>query len=670
MELKPLPIFRKFKRPLMNATSLNKRSVPVSALFYFLVQFSFAQVRVPRLVSDGMVIQRETPVRIWGWAGPGEKVTVRFDGQVLSTTADGNRHWEVLLSPHRSGGPFNLDIDGINHIGLRNVLVGDVWVCSGQSNMELTMERVKEKYPEVIAHSENSFIRQFHLPLRYDFNHPHDDLSSGRWEQAGPATVLSFSAVAYFFARELYERNKVPVGLINNATGGAPAEAWLSAEALRAFPEAEAEAAKVADSSYVDSIVAGERATDRAWYQRIWQGDKGLHEDKLWYDPGYDASGWSSMTVPGYWADQGLPGVNGVVWFRREIDVPAAMTGVPAKLLLGRIIDRDSVYVNGVFSGTIGYQYPPRRYELPAGRLKPGKNIIVIRVINSGGRGGFAPDKPYRLMAAGDSIDLKGSWQYRLGATAGPLAPTTFFQYKPLGLFNGMVAPLLPYTIKGVIWYQGEANTGKAGEYRRVFSSLIADWRRHWGEGDFPFLYVQLPNFMEAREQPSESQWAELREAQREVLSVPRTGMAVAIDIGEWNDLHPLDKEDVGKRLALAVMGVAFGRKNMVTSGPLYHSMKVAGNKVHIQFTEVSGGLIVKGGGELHGFAIAGADHKFVWAKAVITGNEVVVWSDEVPHPVVVRYAWADNPQGANLYNGNFYGKDGLPASPFEGRVR
>jgi len=652
----------------MNAISFNKRSALVGVLLCFLGQFSFARVRLPHLVSDGMVLQRGVRVKIWGWASPGEKITVRLVGETVFAATDDAGHWEVLLGPKKAGGPFNLDIIGINHIEVRNVLIGDVWVCSGQSNMELPMERVKEKYPEEIAHSENSFIRQFRLPIRYDFNGRRDDLSSGRWEPASPATILSFSAVGYFFARELYEQNKVPIGLINNAVGGAPAEAWLSAEALRSFPEEEAIAARYSAGGYIDSITAAEKAASESWYQHVYEADKGLRDDKPWYDPAYDASGWPSMDLPGYWADQGLPGVNGVVWFRREIDVPASMTGAPAKLLLGCIVDRDSVFVNGVFSGTIGYQYPPRRYELPAGRLRPGKNIIVVRVINSAGRGGFVPDKSYQLTAAGQTMDLKGPWKYRLGMTAGPLAMQTFFQYQPLGLFNGMIAPLLSYTIKGVIWYQGEANTSRALEYRRLFPALINDWRRNWGEGNFPFLFVQLPNFGVAQDQPSESQWAELREAQRLTLAVPNTAMTVAIDLGEWNDLHPLNKEDVGKRLALAAERFAYGRKNFVHSGPLYRQMKVRGDKVHLQFTEVNGGLIVKGGGALRGFAIAGADNKFVWARAVINKDEVIVWSDAVAQPVTVRYAWADNPEGANLSNKGFYASETLPASPFEAR--
>lgn len=629
---------------------------------------ALGQVRVPRLVGDGMVLQRGTDIRIWGWAGPGEEITVQFDGETAKAVTNDAGKWSVLLGPRKPGGPYNLVIDGINHIELRNVLVGDVWLCSGQSNMQLPMERVREKYPEVIAHSANDLIRQFLVPLRYDFNEPHDNVASGHWVAANPTTVLSFSAVAYFFAREVYERYHVPVGLINNAVGGAPAEAWLSADALQNFPAEEAVAARFASVAYRDSIAAADKAADSKWYEKVWAEDKGLHDEKSWYDPAYDASGWSGVTVPGYWADQGGPKESGVVWYRKEIDVPAAMAGQPAKLLLGCIVDRDSVYVNGAFAGTTGYQYPPRQYELPAEMLKPGKNIIVVRVINSTGRGGFVPDKPYMLTAGGQTIDLKGEWKYRVGMTTGPLAPPTFFQYQPGGLFNGMLAPVAGYTVKGVIWYQGESNISRAEEYRRVFPSMITDWRRYWRQAELPFLFVQLPNFMRVSDQPQESGWAELREAQRLTLSLPLTGMAVTMDLGEWNDLHPLDKEDVAKRLFLSAERVAYGKANFIYSGPLYRSIHIRHDKISISFDEAESGLIVKGGGELHGFAVAGADNHFVWAKAVISGKKVIAWSDEVPHPVVVRYAWADNPQGANLYNRDALFNDGLPASPFEGR--
>ena len=622
---------------------------------------SHCQVRLPHLVSDGMVLQRDVPVKIWGWAAAGEKITIHFNDKIYTCDAGGNGKWTVALQPIKAGGPYNMQVDASNHITVSNILIGDLWVCSGQSNMVLPMERVKEKYPDEIAHADFPYIRQFFLPTVYNFNKQEDDVPPGKWLEATPKNVLSFSAAAYFFARELFQKYHVPIGLINSSVGGSPAEAWMSEDALKAFPGYLAIAQQCKDSLYVDSIKKADNAVTSDWNKNIAEQDKGLHDIKLWYDTAYDATGWQTMPVPGYWADNGLKGVNGVVWYRKEIEVPQEMIGKPAKLMLGRIVDMDIAYVNGVMCGTTGYQYPPRRYELAAGMLKPGKNVIVVRIVNNGGKGGFVLDKPYTLTAGGKTIDLRGEWRYKIGTSSAPLAgASTFFQYKPEGLFNSMVAPLLNYRIKGVIWYQGEANTSKAAEYAKLFSSMIADWRTQWKQGNFPFIYVQLANFMEAKDQPSESTWAELREAQRKTLSTPNTAMAVTSDIGEWNDIHPLDKEDVGKRLAFAAQKIAYGDDKIVYSGPLYRSMKTEGNKVIISFSNTGSGLITKGGGELKYFAIAGADKKFVWAKATIENNKVVVWSDSVSHPVVVRYAWADNPAGANLYN-----REGLPASPF-----
>jgi len=335
------------------------------------------------------------------------------------------------------------------------------------------------------------------------------------------------------------------------------------------------------------------------------------------------------------------------------------MTSMPAKLILGRIVDADSAFLNGVFVGTVSYQYPPRRYDLPPGLLKEGKNVLVVRVINSSGKGGFVPDKQYQISCAGSTIDLKGDWRYRMGARMAPLAGQTFIRWKPLGLYNAMISPLLDYSMKGVIWYQGESNANRSLEYSRLFPALINDWRKNWRQGEFPFLFVQLPNFMEAKPEPSESGWAMLRDAQLATLSVRKTGMAVTIDIGEWNDIHPLNKKDVGLRLALAAERIAYGEKGVVYSGPSYKSMKIVGNKALLTFTNVGGGLVARGE-TLKQFAIAGKDLRFVWANAVIQNGKVVVWSEQVEHPFAVRYAWADNPEGANLYN-----KEGLPASPF-----
>ncbi|QEC68323.1 sialate O-acetylesterase [Panacibacter ginsenosidivorans] len=618
-----------------------------------------AQVKLPRLINDSMILQRDIDVQIWGWAAVDEKVAVTFRDQTYATTAGKDGKWMISLSPMHAGEPYDMQIDASNHITIKNILVGDVWICSGQSNMELPMERLKDKYPAIISAANNSNIRQFNVSTNYNFHAAQQDLPSGNWETTTPQSVLHFTAVGYFFAKALYEKYHVPVGLIKAAVGGSPAEAWLSEDALKQFPAYLYKTDTLKNDAYVDSIKKSDKANSDAWYNNIWQRDKGLHDEKKWYDTGYDASSWQTMQVPGYWKDAGLPDTNGVVWFRKAFDVPANMRNKPLRLFLGTIIDRDSVYINGTFVGATQYQYPPRKYIVPAGLLKEGKNILVVRVINYAGSGGFTKDKPYKLFTGNDTIDLAGTWQYKLGAAAGPIPSSTTFNYMPGGLYNAMTAPLTSYSIKGVIWYQGESNASRASEYHQLFAAVIKDWRRQWQQGDFPFLYVQLANFMQTKEQPSESDWAELREAQLKTLAVPNTAIVVTTDIGEWNDIHPLNKEDVGKRLALAAEKIAYYEKDIVYSGPLYQSMKIDGNKIIISFTNTGSGLMAKNG-DLKYFSIASSDKKFIWAKATIKNNTVIVWNDAIKDPVAVRYAWADNPEGANLYN-----KEGLPASAF-----
>jgi sialate O-acetylesterase len=618
-----------------------------------------AQIKLPQLIADGMVLQRDSPVKIWGWAAPDEMVSVTFMGENYQTVANREGEWELMLPKLEAGGPHRMMLQASNLLTIDNILIGDVWVCSGQSNMELPMRRVKPLYEEEIANAHNSFIRHFTVPQTYDFIESRTDLAQGQWLETTPESVLNFSAVAYFFAKELYEKYQVPIGLLNTSLGGSPAEAWMSEEALKEFPGHYAEAQHFKDTLLIREIEQKDQTRIGAWYQELSKKDKGYQGPQAWHDPSLNTADWATMELPGYWADTELGAVNGVVWFRKEVEIPANAAGEPAKLNLGRIVDADSVFVNGQFIGTTSYQYPPRWYNIPAGVLKEGENTIAIRVINESGKGGFVPDKPYELTVADQRIDLKGAWKHRLGTAMEPLASQTFIRWKPLGLYNAMISPLLNYRIKGVIWYQGESNAGRAIEYLELFPAMIKDWRKQWDQGDFPFLFVQLSNFMEAKDQPAESDWALLREAQRKTLALPNTGMAVAIDLGEWNDIHPLNKKGVGHRLALAAKKVAYG-EDLVHSGPEYESMKVEGNKVILTFKNSGSGLQAKGDDKLKQFAIAGPDKKFVWANASIKGNTVEVWSEKVPKPVAVRYAWADNPEGANLYN-----KEGLPASPF-----
>jgi sialate O-acetylesterase len=636
----------------------------VRNLWFLLLVFTEAtaqcQVKLPSLISDGMVLQREVPVRIWGWDNGGKSVTVEFAGKTLSGSVNTKGLWEVIFPAMPAGGPYTISISGTSSVIVNDVLIGDVWVCSGQSNMELNMRRASPIYGPEIAASENNSIRYFAAPQSYNFNERVVDYKGGKWQKTNPETVLNFGALAYFFAREINAKYKIPVGIINTAIGGTPTEAWLSEDAIKNFPDYYNELQRFKDQSLIDKIEKDNREKPTAWYRELGLKDAGyLDPQNKWTSPDLNTSGWDIMKVPGYWASTSLGPVNGVVWFRKKFEVPSGMAEKAAKLNLGRIVDADSVFINGTFVGTTSYQYPPRRYEVPAGILHAGTNTIVVRVINNGGQGGFVPDKPYELVSGDIKINLAGDWQFRLGASMKPTPGGITVKYKPAGLFNAMISPLLAFHIKGVLWYQGESNTDRAAEQKKIFPALISDWRKNWNQGDFPFLYVQLPNFMASRPEPSESNWALFREAQASALSVPNTAMAVAIDLGEWNDIHPLNKLDVAKRLALAAGKVAYGDK-VVFSGPVYKSMKIKGNRFILDFASKGSGLMARGDSTLNQFAIAGSDRKFTWARAIIKNNKVVVWSDAVTNPVAVRYAWADNPAGANLYN-----KEGLPASPF-----
>lgn len=638
------------------------RILPKLLLIYFLFTiFLHAQIRLPKLISDGMVLQREVEIKIWGWASTKEPVSIFFHGNEYQTVADEKGVWRITMPPMAAGGPYEMELKASNHFVIKNILIGDVWVCSGQSNMELPMKRVQPIYEKEIANSQNEFIRLFSVPQKYNFIEPQNDFESGVWKSANPESILDFSAVAYFFANEIYQNYRVPIGLINASLGGSPAEAWMSEEALKNFPNYFNEAQRFKDNNLIMRIEASDNARIKSWYDLLRQKDDGFKDpNNSWNKVNFNSSDWETMKIPGYWADTKLGQVNGVVWFKKEFTIPVSVAEKKAKLNLGRIVDADSVYINGVFVGTTSYQYPPRRYTIPENVLKAGKNIIVVRIISNSGRGGFVLDKPYEIIIGNERVDLTGDWQYHLGAVMEPLASQTFIRWKPTGLFNSMLAPLFNFKIKGVIWYQGESNVSRAREYSTLFASMIHDWRKNWGQGDFPFLFVQLSNFMEPMIEPSESDWALLREAQLKTLSVSNTGMAVTVDIGEWNDIHPLNKKDVGKRLFLCAQKIAYGENDVVYSGPMYDSMKIEGNKIILSFSHIGSGLISKDSSELKYFAIAGADKKFVWAAAEIVGDKVVVWNESIKNPIAVRYAWANNPDGANLYN-----KEGLPASPF-----
>lgn len=623
--------------------------------------FAAAEVRLPRLLADGAILQRDTANTIRGWAADGETVSARLDGRDVGTTVAAGGAWTLELGPMPAGGPHRLVVAGRNRLVVDDLWFGDVWIASGQSNMQLTMARAKPLYADQIRAADYPRLRMFTVPLAYDFDAPREDLAGGRWRAATPESVPDFSAVAFFFARELHERYEVPIGIVNASYGGSPAEGWMSEEALERFPHYLEIARRYRDDAYLDELKRADREQSRRWHQRLDANDAGLDAATPWYQPGYDASSWQRIELPGDWADATSGAVNGVAWFRKRVTLPASAAGEPAQLLLGRIVDADTTWVNGVEVGSTGYQYPPRRYTVPRGLLEGGANTIVVRVVSRSGRGGFVEDKPYRLDVGDTRVALAGTWRFCVGAESEPLPAPRFLEYKqPLGYYNAMLAPLTHRPIRGVIWYQGESNTDRPGEYAELFPALIRDWRRQWGQGDFPFLYVQLANFMAAADEPTESRWAETREAQRAALAEPNTAMAVTIDAGVWNDIHPLDKKTVGHRLALAARHLAYGERHLAWSGPMLESVDVDDGRVVLRFRHTDGGLQARGG-DLGGFALTAGDGTWVRAEAAIDGDRVIVTSDEVPQPVRVRYAWADNPAAANLYNGA-----GLPASPFE----
>ncbi len=631
-------------------------------LFAGFVEHSKAVVKLSGIITDNMVLQRGKPIKIWGKAEPGEKISIQFINYTSKTKAGADGNWLLHLPAQQAGGPYTMLIKGTNKIIVNNILIGDVWFCSGQSNMVHQLNIHDVTYADEIATANYPEIRQFLIPVLTSFDGPQNDLPKVAWKAAIGEDVRPFSAVAYFFAKKLYEKYHVPIGIVNASVGGTPIEAWTSEEGLNSFSDITKIITKNKDTAYINTISRRSQTSKPTTSRQ--QIDKGLTGPIPWYDLNFIPKNWRTINIPGYWEDQGIKNLDGVVWYRKEIDIPAAMTGKSARVFLGRIVDADEFYINGKQVGSTTYQYPQRRYKVPAGLLKPGKNLFVIKVTNSAGKGGFVPDKPYCLFAGTDTIDLKGYWQYKVGEVYERRGGSNFgggisAQNQPAALYNAMVAPVINFSIKGFVWYQGESNAGAPGQYEQLQRALIVDWRNKWKDEKLPFVYVQLPSFMDVNYLPEESNWAILREAQLKTLSVSNTAMAVAIDLGEWNDIHPDNKKGVGGRLALAARKIAYG-ENIVYSGPVYKSSATTGNKIILSFEHIGSGLTTNDGEVPGAFAIAGADKKYVWANAKLEGDKVIVWNETISAPMYTRYAWADNPDGANLYN-----KEGLPASPF-----
>lgn len=619
---------------------------------------ALAAVRLPNIFGDNMVLQRDKPIPIWGWANKNEKVTVQFNGQVKTVKAGKDGQWKVLLNAEKAGGPYDLLVKSSNSITLHNILMGDVWICSGQSNMEFHVNGVFNASKE-IAQSANPDIRHFYLPKDIAVT-PQEDIKESAWKAAGPENTGDFTAVGYFFARTLNEQLHVPIGLIHTSWGGTIVETWISREGL-AGNDAFRELMTHTPVLNLDSMANANKSRLLNTIRQVQGSLPDAATAASWQSAGTDDHDWARMKVPGLWEQQQLPGFDGVVWFRKTVNIAAADAGKAAELSLGTIDDNDVTYINGTPVGSTQQYNAFRVYKIPAGVLKEGNNVIAVKVEDNAGGGGFygEPENLF-LSVNGRKQPLAGDWAFRVASMAPPVSSVGPNSYPSL-LYNAMIHPILPFAIKGAIWYQGESNAGRAYQYRKSFPLLINNWRQLWKQGDFPFYFVQLASFNASNgTSKGGSSWAELREAQTLTLQLPNTGMAVITDIGEPTDIHPKNKQDVGKRLAAAALHDTYGQ-NIVYSGPVYQSMQVNGRQVTLSFTSVGSGLTAKDKyGYIKGFEVAGADQQFHYAKAYIKGDKVIVFADEVSAPVAVRYGWADNNLEDNLFN-----KEGFPAGPF-----
>ncbi len=617
-----------------------------------------ATVRLPHLFSDHMVIQRDQPAKVWGWAGKNETVLVTINNQTKKVKADKYGSWTLSFEKIAVGGPYSMEIEGKdNRICLEDIYVGDVWLCSGQSNMEMPIHGwgSVDNYQEVIKNAGNHLIRTFNVSKAMDVS-PKSDCD-GAWTVCSPESVANFSAVAYFFAQKLNHELNIPIGIINSSWGGTEIESWIPTDVYQNLSNHFKKKYEDIKITNFDRFVK-ENEVNKNLYMAAMNNDPGISEK--WYNPSTDVSSWEKMQIPQVWENI-LGNIDGIVWFRRTFTLSEEDNGSHAMIQLGPIDDDDVLWVNGVKVGeTRGYA-TNRLYEIPSGLLKEGENTIVVKITDySGGGGIYGNADDLQVKTAKKQYSLAGEWLYKASVSNKSfnyvaISPNMYYGL----LYNAMINPLTQFPIKGAIWYQGESNVAEAYDYRTLFPLMINTWREKWRE-QFPFYWVQLANYMAKDKTPQKSEWAELREAQTMALSLPLTGQAVITDVGEGDNLHPRNKQDVGLRLAFIALNKTYGMDNFVYSGPVFKSMKILGNNVCIEYNHVGQGLFVKNKyGFVEGFSVAGVDRKFEWAQAYVDGNKVFLYSNAVPHPIAVRYSWSNNPD-VNLFN-----IDGLPAAPF-----
>ena len=635
---------------------------------------AFATVRVAAPIGDHMIVQRGRPVRLWGTAAPGESVHAALAGGKAGTQADASGRWALTLPPVAAGGPLVLTVEGSNALNFSDVWSGEVWVASGQSNMEFTLARSKGADQAVAGGCPG--LRLFTV-AKATAGSPKADVS-GAWQVCDADTAKDFSAVAFYFGQELHRALGVPVGLIHASWGGTPAEAWTPREALLASPSLRP-TIEALDRTARDEGARAEAARKVAdWEAKSFHHDTGNRGEAQGFARARaGGGGWSNMNLPQFWEDAGLQ-IDGAVWFRREVVLPADWAGVDLTLSLGPIDDFDVTYWNGERVGATGAETPdyysvPRQYKVPGRLIKAGSNLIAVRVFDQCGSGGFAGPASQmtvrRTAVEAATLPLAGTWTYKIERSLEPISVDFSTRpelmgfdnpHSPSVLWNAMIAPLTPFPVAGAIWYQGESNASRARQYRTLFPTMIDAWRAAWRDPALPFVYVQLPNYQGpgAAKPIGTSAWAELREAQAMTLSLPKTAMAVTLDIGERGDIHPRNKADVGRRLALQALKLVYG-KDAIASGPVFRKMVREGGTVRVTFANATSALVTVDGAAPKGFMLAGADRTWHWADARIDRDSVVISSPDVPEPLAVRYGWADDPPNT-LRN-----QADLPAAPF-----
>jgi sialate O-acetylesterase len=626
----------------------------LSSLFLLLLAptVMHAKAKLPTLFTSGMVIQRNTAAPVWGWADAGEKISVKFNGKSYLTTADKNGKWITKINTGNAGGPYELQV---NDITLTNILLGDVFICSGQSNMAFMLKDATGG-ADAIASSANDKIRLFTVPRDISFN-PREDIPNAEpWQICGPSTTPNFSAVAYYMAADLQKKLNVPIGLVHTSYGGTYIEDFISKSAMDSIQRLQPVYTSIAGQDETSFL-----ANRQAELQKAFPGIRFYNTTKEIWDTAKISlpevnSNWKTMKLPTLWEKADLNYTDGVIWFTKEVNLTAADLGKDALLSLGRIADQSIAYVNGQHVGSSPDSRDfVRQHAVPASLLKEGKNTILVRVTNKARNGGiWGPASKLFFQTGSKKTDLTGDWQYAIEMAKLAFHPNDI----PSSLYNAMTHPLINFANRGIIWYQGESNANWADEYETMLKMLINDWRKAWKQPALPFITIQLPNY-DAPGSTATAPWAIIREAQSNSTSLPATGIVTTIDVGEAGDIHPKNKKPVGERLALQVLKTVYKQK-VLADGPVYDHQSIEGNKIRLHFNNNSGKISAKDPLALKEFMIAGEDKQFVPAQAKIENNTLIVWSNDIKAPKAVRYAWSNNPVEPGLYN-----TAGLPASPF-----